>query len=453
METLIWLLVSAFAVLGTLLMANTVWQAFRASPTQTIVENPSFPVWNVDFPALTICNLNKIQRTKALALMSEYLNMSKIDAETEKLYLDSLFALGLMRYPYYHHAQLYIRRGNKRLMDFEKCNLTDLMFRVMAKQNEILGTCYWKGKEIGCDVAFRLQITEEGFCYSFNSKTSENPIPPDMDSPPFQDKVGNKQPWRNNAAGRTTGLEVFFKSSEEEYLPADQRTPGYNLIIHNPSELPDVSRALFLPRTSSRVTLLAVTASRVHASPELARLSLKDRGCTMVHDGQDDVQENCKARCRILDIVKHCHCVPYFGVRRAPVNTPQCTIKHAKCLAAKNAEQRNIRPPEGSIGFRKTDLVYSINCSCPPSCSTTDYTAELLVAHRMDPYLYEGYAYIDVYFKDLEIVSYVRDVKFGLMDLLVSFGGLAGLFLGFSIIKIELRVKTKMLKSPSLLGL
>jgi hypothetical protein len=52
-----------------------------------------------------------------------------------------------------------------------------------------------------------------------------------MDSPPFQDSAGHKQPWRNNAAGKTTGLEVFFKSSEEEYLPSDQRIPGYNVII------------------------------------------------------------------------------------------------------------------------------------------------------------------------------------------------------------------------------
>jgi hypothetical protein len=51
----------------------------------------------------------------------------------------------------------------------------------------------------------------------------------DMDSPPFQNSQGIKQPWRNNAAGKTTGLEVFFKSAEDEYLPGDQRTPGYNV--------------------------------------------------------------------------------------------------------------------------------------------------------------------------------------------------------------------------------
>jgi hypothetical protein len=36
----------------------------------------------------------------------------------------------------------------------------------------------------------------------------------------------------------------------------------------------------------------------------------------------------------------------------------------------------------------------------------------------MDPFPFDDYAYLDFFFKDLEIVSYVRDVKFGVMDLL-----------------------------------
>jgi len=127
--------------------------------------------------------------------------------------------------------------------------------------------------------------------------------------------------------------------------------------VHHPSEYPDVARALFLPRTNRRVTSIAVTASRVNASPELSRLAFEERACTLDKDGQDEVQENCKARCRILAIVKHCHCVPYFGIRRASrqynlkfvawafyanfnftAQTPQCTIKHAKCLASYNGD-------------------------------------------------------------------------------------------------------------------
>jgi len=56
--------------------------------------------------------------------------LGKVEEETEKLFMDSLFALGMMRYPYYHHAQMFVRRGNKKLMDFNAYNVTELMFKV-----------------------------------------------------------------------------------------------------------------------------------------------------------------------------------------------------------------------------------------------------------------------------------------------------------------------------------
>lgn len=60
---------------------------------------------------------------------------SDVDKDTENLFMDSLLALGMMRYPYYHHSQMFIRRGNKKLMDFGAYNLSELMFKV---SNEVL---------------------------------------------------------------------------------------------------------------------------------------------------------------------------------------------------------------------------------------------------------------------------------------------------------------------------
>jgi hypothetical protein len=108
------------------------------------------------------------------------------------------------------------------------------------------------------------------------------------------------------------------------------------LIVHHPDEYPDVSRSLFLPRTNHRVSLLAVTASRVHASPALDRLSLSERGCRLRGDYEatellEEVQANCWAQCRISAIAKRCKCVPYFGIFRVPGNVililPNCKIE------------------------------------------------------------------------------------------------------------------------------
>jgi Amiloride-sensitive sodium channel len=53
-------------------------------------------------------------------------------------------------------------------------NVTDLMLRVMPRCKDIFVACFWKGMEIDCCERFLVQRTEEGFCYSFNSRTAEH---------------------------------------------------------------------------------------------------------------------------------------------------------------------------------------------------------------------------------------------------------------------------------------
>lgn len=42
--------------------------------------------------------------------------------------------------------------------------------------DDIFNRCFWRGIEYKCVDILRFQRTEEGFCYSFNSKTSERSI-------------------------------------------------------------------------------------------------------------------------------------------------------------------------------------------------------------------------------------------------------------------------------------
>jgi acid-sensing ion channel, other len=46
----------------------------------------------------------------------------------------------------------------------------------------------------------------------------------------------------------------------------------------------------------------------------------------------------------------------------------------------------------------------------------------------------EGANYVNIEFLSWPIIRYKREVLFGFVDLLVSFGGIAGLFLGFSLL-------------------
>jgi hypothetical protein len=53
-----------------------------------------------------------------------------VDNATEDLFMDSLLALSLMRYPYYHHPLVFLKRGNKKLMDFSEHNISNIMRNV-----------------------------------------------------------------------------------------------------------------------------------------------------------------------------------------------------------------------------------------------------------------------------------------------------------------------------------
>jgi amiloride-sensitive sodium channel len=49
-------------------MMKIVWLRFLESPTVTNVETTTYPIWNIPFPAVTLCNNNKVYQTAAMKL-------------------------------------------------------------------------------------------------------------------------------------------------------------------------------------------------------------------------------------------------------------------------------------------------------------------------------------------------------------------------------------------------
>lgn len=79
----------------------------------------------------------------------------------------------MMQQPTYFRMKDHIFEAKHLLHLFKDVNLTDFMLKTLPTCEEIFGWCKWHGKNISCCEAFSLQRTEEGFCYSFNSLTSE----------------------------------------------------------------------------------------------------------------------------------------------------------------------------------------------------------------------------------------------------------------------------------------
>ncbi|XP_015374464.1 PREDICTED: degenerin del-1-like [Diuraphis noxia] len=78
-----------------------------------------------------------------------------------------------------------------------------------------------------------------------------------------------------------------------------------------------------------------------------------------------------------------------------------------------------------------------LNCSqCLPTCHESVFDLDMDYSLDSLPLTRRSYGSVDIFYRNEGAVKYERDVTFGWIDLLVSFGGIAGLFLGFSLLTI-----------------
>lgn len=67
-ERIFWIGVVVVAIITSIALVSVSWTSNRETPTVTVIESSHFPTWNVPFPAVTICNFNKISKLKAMSL-------------------------------------------------------------------------------------------------------------------------------------------------------------------------------------------------------------------------------------------------------------------------------------------------------------------------------------------------------------------------------------------------
>lgn len=56
----IWASACVMGAVFAIVLMGLVWDRFQTTPTITTVETNNYPIWNVPFPAVTICNINKV---------------------------------------------------------------------------------------------------------------------------------------------------------------------------------------------------------------------------------------------------------------------------------------------------------------------------------------------------------------------------------------------------------
>lgn len=68
LQRTLWIALTVLGTLFSVYLMKLVWNRFQTQPTVTTVETTNYPIWDVPFPAVTVCNVDKIYKPRTLKI-------------------------------------------------------------------------------------------------------------------------------------------------------------------------------------------------------------------------------------------------------------------------------------------------------------------------------------------------------------------------------------------------
>ncbi|KAJ3643261.1 hypothetical protein Zmor_025985 [Zophobas morio] len=382
-EMVIWVVLVGAAVYGAVVLSSTTLKRYTENPTVISMERDRFS-WNTSFPAATICPSYKINED----LLDLY-----VDSSTEKnksLLREFLVTLSEATYTNFETVVEYNGITEENYLDI----LLDLQFEFKPAVSNSGGN----------DKLYTLEkiVSEMGICYSFNSKLAI------YNSPDY---------WDEDRWDLVEGNETFYVNplDGEVFANVMNMSTGFDIYIHGPYEVADIaSKKINSP--NGNFLQMSLSGLTIFSSDNIRALSMKQRKCRF-HD-ESDLKHSpaysyvlCRMECRAALAKRLCGCVPHFY--RKKEGDKICNVPGLHCLA-KHKEKL---------------ILLKGDCFCLPNCNEVNYIVE-----DMDTRAWFLGSNLQWGLKEYPKMRLRRDIIFGFSDLLVYIGGMAGLFLGCSVL-------------------
>lgn len=151
-------------ILATI-MIRISWNKFEAQPTITTITTAVHPIWHLPFPAVTVCNTNKVY-APAASKFTRLLLARGLTAERAEEFLSLLQTLttmtGTLETDTFDDAFHAVA-----IMNY---TIERIMHELMVPCAEMFAKCWWRGEEQPCGQLFRVSTASDGFCCAFNFK-------------------------------------------------------------------------------------------------------------------------------------------------------------------------------------------------------------------------------------------------------------------------------------------
>ncbi|BET03499.1 Amiloride-sensitive sodium channel [Nesidiocoris tenuis] len=387
-ERLIWAVILTISLFTTATLIVQSCLRYYYDPTVVYIEK-NYREWEIKFPAITGCFIQRMNLTKAHYFIEETWKTDTNSSSYEK-YMDFLNAVTNTSYKSLNDFKRFI--GDEDFSHFSGDDLAKI-----ARRNEME---YYTAN--GENMGFFEVITELGLCHTYAGNVSYY-LTSNPESPPAFEMM-------------TCNYQTPVCSVRIEELPYP-----IAIYVHSPYEIPAVDQAPLIVAAEHEVDASFIPYEMISA-PDLKSLGISQRKCRFTDEplpGDKFYSYNmCRMRCRKQAMMQICGCVPFFyaadGVKMCDVNGLSCLADHV---------ERILRPLDNKTSCG----------SCLPTCHVVEYSlSNIHTTHWGFPA-----PFVIIFRWSIESFPKTRcrrDVLFGITDLFVSFGGIAALFLGCSLI-------------------
>ncbi|XP_071556612.1 pickpocket protein 19-like isoform X1 [Temnothorax nylanderi] len=334
-------------------------------------------------------------------------------------------------------------------------NITQVLHEVMPRCDQLLSACWWRNANRNCCEIFEVQKTEYGFCYSFNSEVAQT----------APANLTESRPRRASGYGDWSGVKVTIHLGNISKPPNSEEIDGVVVIINEPRVWPNSGTMI----PSGSLVSVSLECVSGHATQRVLELDKDKQPCQYDETGMYK-QETCLSLCKRYWVAKYCRCNPsflfpastisfsgdnatatsltfFFFFSRVCFSRPLPRLHHRGFHLPDRLQRRicecNLLLRNGWMAAQDVFNDYIVHfggeyphdipsmiCNCLPECDYYVYSTQFsnVPLHNMNDIM------LDVHFIGQTSFRYKTDIVFTQMDLLVSFGGIIGLFLGGSLL-------------------
>ncbi|XP_076664264.1 sodium channel protein Nach [Andrena cerasifolii] len=439
---------SLFVVFAIMKYSSNYYAEHR---TSSVIKSTHHGIWNYPFPAVTVCDLNRV----SLKLTRELVEKLKLPPTMSKEFIvEEMSLLNELLYPGKHEGNL--RNNQSRLQnifDTNNLSISTVINSVTRDCESFLAACKWQAEERKCSTMFRSSFTRDGICCSFNYITHEQII----ENP----KV---LPYKMTSCGYQSGLNILVNLEPDDYHSSIIGSVGIKVMLHDPYDYPDYDASSRLIAVD-KYSFLTVQPLETYATENVKLLPLSSRSCIfpnekdMIGNNSGNAYfipakysfRNCMLDCRASIIKAKCGCIPYYYPQN---RTKVCDLRDIECLDkfkywyATSWPGTDMSPK--TLSLVQVDVTHR-PCGCKPDCNFYRYSMENSIGNLDSHIYYNGLQYtnlpsrgkpwrnqsiVHVFFGDLVSIQFRRDVHYNWRHIFATFGGLLGLFAGFSLMSV-----------------